>query len=113
MLFELFAETIDHMPPSAVLAFLKRMHGSMEDALSYKRMEETMEVESIISFCQFIEMVKEEDVIFPIRGVPIRHVALYGKVIGALVEAGELPRGAKGKFDSVFSAGFLESLARV
>ena len=111
MMFELFAETIENMPPPAVLNFLKRIHGTIEEALLYKRIDETMEVDSILCFCQFMNLVVEEDIIFPMDGLPIRHVALYGKVVRSLVEAGEVPVTSKAKFDAVFSAGFLKSLA--
>ena len=111
MMFELFAETIENMPPQAVLNFLRRIHGTIEEALLYKRIDETTETDSILCFCQFMNLVAEEDIIFPMDGLPIRHVALYAKVVRRLVEAREIPVTSKAKFDAVFSAGFLRSLA--
>jgi hypothetical protein len=110
-MFELFAETIDGMPPPAVLSFLKRVHGSLEDALLYKRIDETPAVDSILCFCQFMNLLVENDPIFPIEGLPVKHVALYGKVVIRLVEAGEISITAKEKFEAAFSDGFLRSLA--
>jgi hypothetical protein len=110
-MFELFAETIDGMPPSAVLNFLKRIHGSLEDALLYKRIDETPAVDSILCFCQFMNLLIENDPIFPIEGLPVKHVALYGKVITRLIQSGEISITAKDKFDAAFSEGFLRSLA--
>jgi hypothetical protein len=110
-MFELFAETIDGMPPAAVLNFLNRFHASLEDALLYKRIDETPAIDSILCFCQFMNLIIEDDSIFPIDGLPVKHVALYGKVVTRLVEAGEIPIAAKDKFDAAFADGFLRSLA--
>lgn len=110
-MFEIFAETIDGMPPQAALNFLKRMHQNLEDALLYKRIEETPEVESILCFCQFMNTVMEDEIIFPIDGLPIKHVAFYGKMVVRLIEAEEIPAIVKSKFEAAFSEGFLKSLA--
>ncbi len=110
-MFEIFAETLDGMPPPAALNFLKRIHQNIEDALLYKRLDDTLEVNSVLSFCQFMNLVMEEEMIFPIDGLPTRHVAFYGKTVLRLIEAGEIPRTAKKKFDAAFSATFLRNLA--
>jgi hypothetical protein len=109
--FELFAESIDGMPPQAVLNFLKRMHGTMEDALLYKQIDDTSEVDSILCFCQFINLIVEEDMVFPMDGLPVKHVALYRKVVSRLAAAEELPVTSRAKFDAAFSAAFLRNLA--
>jgi hypothetical protein len=54
--------------------------------------------------------VIEDDLIYAVDGLPLRHVAFYGKVVSRLIEAGELPAAAKAKFKVVFSAGFLRSI---
>jgi hypothetical protein len=109
--FELFAESIDGMPPQAVLNFLKRMHGTMEDALLYKQIDDTSEVDSILCFCQFINLIVEEDMVFPMDGLPVQHVALYRKVVSRLAAAEELPVTCRAKFDAAFSAAFFRNLA--
>ena len=109
-MFNLFTETLDGMPPPAVRHFIGRIHATFEDALLYKRIDETRDVLSILCFCQFMSSVFENDVLFPISGLPIEHVAFYRKVVTRLIEANELSAEAQVKFDAVFSSGFLKSL---
>lgn len=110
-MFTLFAETLDGMPPPAVRYFIGRIHATFDDALLYKRIDETRDVHSILCFCQFTDSVFENDVIFPIDGLPVEHVAFYRTVVTRLIEAGEISATAKVKFDAAFSSGFLKSLA--
>jgi hypothetical protein len=110
-MFKLFSETIDGMPAPAVRHFINRIHATFEDALLYKRIDETREVHSILCFCQFMNTIFEDDVIFPVDGLPVQHVALYGKIVIHLIEAGELPPAARAKFEATFSTGFMRSLA--
>jgi hypothetical protein len=109
-MFNLFAETLDGMPPPAVRHFIGRIHATFEDALLYKRIDETRDVHSILCFCQFMDSMFENDVIFPVGGLPVEHVAFYRKVVSRLIEASELPAEAEIKFDAAFSSGFLKSL---
>ena len=109
-MFEPFCKTIDGLPPPGVRHFIGRVQDHFEEALLHKWIDETQEVHSILSFCQFMNAVFEDDVVFPLDGLPVRHIAFYGKVVTRLIEAGELPSSAKAKFDAVFSAGYLRSL---
>ena len=109
-MFKQFSGTIDGIPPPAVRRFISRIHCSVEDALLYKRIDETRDTRSVLCFCQFMNAVFEDDVIFPLDGLPVRHIAFYGKVVARLIDAGELPAAAMAKFDTVFSAGFLRGL---
>ena len=104
-MFELFSEIVRSVPPTAVRHIVGRIHGTIEDALLYKEIEENWDVQSVLSFCQFMDSVFEEDVIFPLDRLPARHIAFYGKLVTDLIEAGELPAAAREKFDAVFSAG--------
>ena len=98
------------MPAHAVRHFISRIHGAVEEGLLYKDIDETPEICSILFFCQFINSVFEGDVILPVDGLPVRHVAFYRKMVMRLIGAGELPVAAGAKFDAVFSSGFLKSL---
>jgi hypothetical protein len=113
-MFERFAETIDGIPAGAVLGLLQREHRTIEDALQYKRINETYEVSSILCFCQFVNLVRGEEGGFPAvssASLPVRHIAFYRKTVLRLIEAGELPESAKAQFDAMFSADFLRNLA--
>jgi hypothetical protein len=110
-MFELFAETVDGMPPKALLRLLKRESETLKDALRHKRIQETQEVGSILSFCQFMDTVAEEKMVFPVAELPVRHIGFYRKIVMRLIDAGEIPESAKAKFDAAFSLGFLRSLA--
>src|SRR5271154_1784411 len=109
-MFDLFYETIEDMPPPAVRHFIIRIHGTFENALLYKRIDESQEVHSLLCFCHFMNAVYEDGVILPVDGLPVRHIAFYEKVVTRLIEEGELPAAAKTKFDAVFSEGFLRGL---
>ena len=109
-MFKQFSGTIDEIHPPAVRRFISRIHCCVEDALLYKRIDETRDTHSVLCFCQFMNSVFEDDEIFPLDGLPVRHIAFYGKVVARLIEAGELPEVAMKKFDAVFSAGFLRGL---
>src|SRR5580698_8974861 len=99
------------MPPQAVLNFFKRINGTMEDAYIYKQIHATTEFDSILCFCQCIMLIMEEDMVFPMDGLPIQHVALYRKVVSRLAAAEELPVASRAKFDAAFSAAFFRNLA--
>jgi hypothetical protein len=110
-MFELFARTVDGMPPRAVLSLLKRESESIKDALRHKRIQETQEIGSILSFCQFMDTIAEEGMVFPVAELPVRHIGFYRKIVMRLIDAGEIPESTKAKFDTAFSLGFLRSLA--
>jgi hypothetical protein len=110
-MFELFAETVDGMPPRAVLSLLRREYETLKDALQHKRIKETQEIGSVLSFCLFMNTLAEEKMICPVAELPIRHIVFYRKIVTRLIDAGEIPESAKEKFDVVFSSGFLKSLA--
>lgn len=110
-MFELFAETVDGIPPKAVLSFLKRESETLKDALQHRRIEGTQEVGSILSFCQFMDTITEEKMVFPVAELPVRHIVFYRKIVTRLIDTGEIPESVKAKFDAVFSSAFLKSLA--
>jgi hypothetical protein len=110
-MFELFVETVNRIPSKAVLSLLKREHDTILDALRYQRIKETPDINSILRFCQFMNTVVDEAAISPTIELPIKHVAFYRNIVTRLIEAGEIPEATKAKFDTVFSSGFLRSLA--
>jgi hypothetical protein len=109
-LFELFSEMIDCISPYRIPYAVKIAHERLEDDLLHKRIPESIESDSILNFCQFIQAVLEGDIFFPVE-VPITHVVFYQKVVWRLVEAGIFTRLAKVQFDANFSEIHLNSLS--
>jgi hypothetical protein len=109
-MFEQFCETIEDMPTPAVRNFIARIHGTFEDALLYKRIDQSPELHSILCFCQFMRTISEDGAVVPVDGLPVRHIAFYGRVVTRLIEAGDLPPAARTRFEAVFSESFLRGL---
>lgn len=110
-MFELFAETIDRIPPKATLNFLKREYETLQDALRHQRIKETPEIHSIMCFCQFMNPVAGADTVFAAVDLPVEHTVYYRKIVERLIAAGEIPEAAKAQFDAAISAGFRRRLA--
>lgn len=101
-MFELFAETIDGIPPQAMLGLLKREYETLQDALQRKRIRETPEIHSILCFCQFINTSTAADVAFETVNLPVKHADFYRKIVLRLAAAGEIPESAMARFDAIF-----------
>jgi len=108
-LFETFVEMINGIPAAGILKAIELEHGMLEDDLLHKRIPETLEVNSILCFCQFIKAVRAEGNTNPVV-LPTDHIAFYRKVVTRLIEAGKLPLEAKRQFDLKFSPSFLKAL---
>lgn len=109
-LFETFVEMIDHIPAEGILKAIDLQHEMLEVDLRYKRATETVEVLSILCFCQFIEAVLDDERVFPVK-LPTGHVEFYRNVVTRLIEADKLPIDARDQFDDAFLPGFVETLA--
>jgi hypothetical protein len=109
-LFESFKRMMEHIPPKAMVKAIELEHEMLEDDLLYKRVAETRDIFSILSFCKFINAVAQKDNILPVA-LPARQVAFYRAVVNQLIRGGELPFDAKEQFDFTFCSGFLRSLA--
>src|ERR1700689_2723807 len=105
-LFGSFSSMIASIPVNGIPGALELEHRMLEDDLLYKRIPNTQEVASVLSFCQFIGAFADGDNIFSVE-LPNDHVAFYREVVIRLIEAGELPTNAKERFDRTFPSGFL------
>jgi hypothetical protein len=109
-LFQSFAEMLNGLPAAVIRKAMDLENRMLEKDLLYKRVPETDEVISILSFCQFIKAAAAGDNISSAESSP-DHVAIYRKVVKRLIEAGELPTDAAGQFDFTFSSRSLNALA--
>jgi hypothetical protein len=107
--FDLFTQTIDHVPVKAIVDAVKLEHGVIEEDLLYKRVPETKEVDSILHFCKFIIAAIEGDNVVPCQ-LPVRHVAYYREVVLRLIRAGELPDATLERFDRVCFSNVLQRM---
>ena len=109
-LFVAFSRTIEGIPAEAVLRAVELERWMIQDDLAHKRTMPIFDALSILGFCHFLKAIKLGMEIHP-SALPVEHVPFYGKTVGRLVEAGELPLSAREQFDTAFSDGFLTSLA--
>ena len=102
-LFESFCEMIENIPVKAVLKAAEAERRMVEDDLAKKRIRPSEETRSVLSFCEFLVAAAQGDnACFPV--LPIEHCAFYRKIVGKLVDAGELPFTVKEHVDHTFSA---------
>ncbi|MDR3459254.1 MAG: hypothetical protein P4N60_17630 [Verrucomicrobiae bacterium] len=100
-LFDSFADMIGTLSTAAVLRTLERERGLLESDLAHQRFSSPMEVSSILSFCWFVEAIRQRWSTFAIPA-PLTHLAFYRTTLHRLVAAGELPAEAKTRFDETF-----------
>jgi hypothetical protein len=110
LLFETFQKMINSVPAKMVRRVVETERLMLEEDLLYKRVKETREVDSLLSFCQFIRAVAENDMITPMM-LPARHFACYWEIVKRLIKAGELSANATLQFDLTFSSGFSKTFA--
>lgn len=101
-LFNSFARMIDEMPMPGIFGTLELERRMIEEDLAQKRTMPIGEVQSILSFCQFIGAAKQDSQILPIA-LPIQHVSFYREIVRRLIEAELLPLKASEQFENVFS----------
>jgi hypothetical protein len=109
-LFESFAKMIDRVPDKEILKAIELEQGMLEDDFIYKSSLETPEVDSILSFCLFVNASMDGDSISPVE-LPSRHVEAYRKIVWRLVGAGEKPYGLKNEFDLTYNSGLSNAMA--
>jgi hypothetical protein len=110
LLFDAFKRMIDKVPAKVIRKAIKTEHLLLEDDLLYKRIPETREVDSILSFCPFIKAAAENDIISPML-LPARHFACYRKIVKRLIRANELSAKAMEQFELTFSSGSAKRVA--
>jgi len=100
-LFSTFSETIAEMPPQVILKTLELQRKMLETDVALKRTLPMNEVSSILSFCRFMEIVRQGGECVPIA-VPEKHFDFYRETVERLVRANILTRQATDQFDLVF-----------
>ena len=108
-LFEIFAETLDNLPPEGIRRIAEMEQQMLEDDLSEKRILEDLETESILAFCRFINSYNHEDQEFFLK-LPLWHARYYRSIIKRLIQARELPNDALQKFEAAISTDHWKSL---
>jgi hypothetical protein len=101
-IFDLFTKMISDIPPQAVLKALDLECRMLEQDEESHRTDLPEDASSIMSFRQFVRMIKEGEVMHCVRPLPPDHVELYKNTIVRLVHAGELPESAMNEFDFTF-----------
>ena len=111
-LFESFSQMIGEMPAKGVLTAVELQHRMLTDDLARKRTLPLEEAHSVLSFCRFLEAARAGGQIAR-TVLPAVDTEFYRKTTERLVEAGELPREAKERFDTAFSVARLKLLSPV
>jgi hypothetical protein len=110
-IFDSFSEMINGLPASVLLKAIELEHRMLEEDLLYKRIPESAEVDSVLSFCEFIAAVSNQDDFCPVIKLSLEHIAFYRGVIIRLIEADKIPVEAKAQFDLAFSLDFIKALS--
>ena len=101
---------IDGMPTQGIIGALELERRMIDDDFARKRTLPLEEARSILSFCHFIEAVRQGSQISPVA-LPILHVGFYRKTVRRLIEAESLPLEAGEQFENIFSHVLFESAA--
>ena len=101
-LFDSFADMIGTLSPAAVLRTLERERLLLQNDLACHRFSSLLEVSSILSFCWFVEAIRQRWAIFAVPAPPLTHIEFYRQTLRRLVAAGELPAEAGTRFDETF-----------
>jgi len=111
-LFETFAAVIAEIPPQVVPKTLELQQKMLETDVALKRTLPMDDVNSILSFCRFVEALK--------RGgdcarttLPEKHLEFYRDTVTRLVEAKVFNSRAREQFDLVFGKSSLRLKAVV
>src|SRR5882672_8057065 len=91
-LFDSFADMIETIPTRAIIRTLERESRMLENDLACQRQVPFKEVESILSFCRFVEAVRTgTPVPTPAKSISSLQLEFYRQTIVRLVDAEELP----------------------
>ena len=100
-LFETFRETIDCLPPEAVLKAVAVERRKVEEDLAQGRTLPGEDTDSILAFCRFLAGAACGALVWP-RTMPMEHWTFYVKTVGRLVAADELSRTVKDDIEAAF-----------
>ena len=75
-LFETFRETIDRLPPKAVLKSVAMERRKLEEDLAQGRMLPSEDSDSILAFCRFLAGAACGALVWP-RTMPMEHWTFY------------------------------------
>jgi hypothetical protein len=97
-LFEIFTETLDCIPDKGITRVVELEQRMLENDLSKHRINQDRDVNSILTFCQLLNIIKLGGSLLPLE-LPILHVAYYRTIINRLIKAGEFSADVMDKFD--------------
>jgi len=100
-LFGSFTQTIEHLPPQAILAVLVRQGKMIEDDLSRQRPSPAEDTQSIFNFCRFVDAAQNDKPV-SICFASEDEIKFYRRIIAKLVVGGVLPAEAIQRFDETF-----------
>lgn len=100
-IFDIFAKVISDLPPKAVLKALDLECKMLSKDDENLRIEDAV---SILSFGKFVRIVKEGGSMGCVIALRPDHVEFYRDTIIQLVQAGELPESAIGRFNFTFGS---------
>jgi hypothetical protein len=99
-LFDCFSEMILEIPAKSIIRVLGRESYMLEVDLANQRTLPPSDVGSILIFSRFVEAVCRRTHLSSSSAIPHVHMVFYRKVIGRLIEAGELPATAKEELEN-------------
>jgi hypothetical protein len=110
-LFERFMAMIDSLPAKGVLRGFELECQMLQNDLSQKRRTLSLEnTRSILTFGNFLKSAAS-GIGVASSTLPLRNIGFYKQTVERLIEAGQLPFGAKEQFDETFSLAFLKAFA--
>jgi hypothetical protein len=99
-LFDSFAHTVENLPAKAIIPTLKRIGRMLEEDMVFQRQVPFDEATSILSFCKFVNGVRSGNPGGHMQQlVPTKHFEFYGQTMDRLIDAQELPAGARLEMD--------------
>jgi len=101
-LFSTFSSTIAQVPPQVVPKTLELQRKMLETDIALKRTLPMAEVNSILSFCRFMDAVRQGTPSVP-TVAPGKHLEFYRETIERMVEADVLPAVVLDEFELIFS----------
>jgi hypothetical protein len=107
-LLEELIKTMENIPPKAIFRLAEIQRKMIEDDVANKRIACREDVNSVLSFCRFLESSDETEIL-PIL-LPVTHIAACRKIVEKLIAAGELSPFIKERFDQTFYSNFLHDL---
>jgi len=101
---------IDNIPTKGVLRAVELECQMLQNDLALKRTLPLGDARSILAFYNFLKFAAS-GICIASGTLPIQHIGFYNKIVERMIEAGELPYGAKEQFSGTFYSGSLKSFA--